>query len=103
MGVEPKSGVDGIVDFPAMLDGELVYLCWKYGEPEILLLAFARRRFCGTPALGAAALPITRRPRRTDPACKAAGHLNARLMSAVRNWVVECVDRLQKPCGWCDR
>jgi hypothetical protein len=36
LGVEPKSGVDGIVDFPAMLDGELVYLCWKYGESEIL-------------------------------------------------------------------
>jgi hypothetical protein len=35
LGVEPKSGIDGIVDFPAMLDGELVYLCWKYGEPEI--------------------------------------------------------------------
>ncbi len=35
LGVEPKSGVDGIVDFPAMLDGELVYLCWKYGESEI--------------------------------------------------------------------
>jgi hypothetical protein len=36
LGVEPKSGVDGIVDFPAMLDGELVYLCWKLGEAEIL-------------------------------------------------------------------
>lgn len=35
LGVEPKSSVDGIVDFPAMLDGELVYLCWKYGEPEV--------------------------------------------------------------------
>jgi hypothetical protein len=36
LGVEPKSGVDGIVDFPAILDGERVYLCWKYGEREIL-------------------------------------------------------------------
>jgi hypothetical protein len=36
LGVEPKSGIDGIVDFPAMLEGELVYLCWKLGEPEIL-------------------------------------------------------------------
>ncbi len=35
LGVEPKHAVDGIVDFPALLDGELVYLCWKYGEPEI--------------------------------------------------------------------
>ncbi len=36
LGAEPKSGVDGIIDFPAMLDGELVYLCWKLGEAEIL-------------------------------------------------------------------
>ena len=35
LGVEPKHAVEGIVDFPAMLDGELVYLCWKYGESEI--------------------------------------------------------------------
>ncbi len=35
LGVEPKNGIDGIVDFPALLDGELVYLCWKLGEPEI--------------------------------------------------------------------
>ena len=35
LGVEPKSGVDGIVDFPMILEGELVYLCWKYGEREI--------------------------------------------------------------------
>ncbi len=35
LGVEPKSGVEGIVDFPARLQGELVYLCWKFGEPEV--------------------------------------------------------------------
>jgi len=35
LGVEPKSGVDGLVDFPAVLDGHLVYLCWRYDEPEI--------------------------------------------------------------------
>ncbi len=36
LGVEPKSGPDGLVDFPARMDGRLVYLCWKLGEPEIL-------------------------------------------------------------------
>ena len=36
LGIELKNGVDGIVDFPSMLDGELVYLCWKLGEPEVL-------------------------------------------------------------------
>ncbi|MFW6171456.1 MAG: DUF2203 domain-containing protein [Planctomycetota bacterium] len=35
LGVEPKSGVEGVVDFPARLDGELVYLCWQLGEPEL--------------------------------------------------------------------
>jgi hypothetical protein len=35
LGVEPKSPAEGLVDFPAMLDGRLVYLCWKLGEPEV--------------------------------------------------------------------
>lgn len=36
LGVEPKSGAEGLVDFPARMDGRLVYLCWKLGEPEVL-------------------------------------------------------------------
>jgi hypothetical protein len=36
LGVEPKSGPEGLVDFPAMIDDRLVYLCWKLGEPEVL-------------------------------------------------------------------
>ena len=35
LGVEPKSAAEGLVDFPAMLDGRLVYLCWRLGEPEV--------------------------------------------------------------------
>ena len=35
LGVEPKSAVDGLIDFPSSLDGCPVYLCWKLGEPEI--------------------------------------------------------------------
>lgn len=35
LGVEPKSGPEGLVDFPAFMDGRLVYLCWKLGEPEV--------------------------------------------------------------------
>lgn len=36
LGVEPKNGPEGLVDFPSMMDGELVLLCWKLGEPEVL-------------------------------------------------------------------
>lgn len=36
LGIEPKSAVDGVVDFPAKLDGRDVYLCWKLGESEVL-------------------------------------------------------------------
>jgi hypothetical protein len=36
LGVDPKSGVDGVIDFLAILDGERVCLCWKLGEPELL-------------------------------------------------------------------
>lgn len=36
LGVEPQSATEGLVDFPAVLDGRLVYLCWQLGEPEVL-------------------------------------------------------------------
>jgi hypothetical protein len=36
LGVEPKGAVEGLVDFPCQLDGRLVLLCWKLGEPELL-------------------------------------------------------------------
>jgi len=36
LGVEPKGAVEGLIDFPAMMDGRVVFLCWKLGEPEVL-------------------------------------------------------------------
>ena len=33
LGVEPKSAIEGLVDFPALIDGKLAYLCWKFDEP----------------------------------------------------------------------
>ena len=36
LGVEPKSGPEGLIDFPAMMDERLVFLCWKLGEAEVL-------------------------------------------------------------------
>ncbi len=35
LGVEPKGLTEGLVDFPSMMDGRLVYLCWKLGEEEV--------------------------------------------------------------------
>jgi hypothetical protein len=35
MGVLVKDLDTGLCDFPYLLDGRVVYLCWKLGEPEI--------------------------------------------------------------------
>jgi hypothetical protein len=56
LGVEPKNGVDGLVDFPAMLDGRLVYLCWKLGEPEVQHWHELEAGFAGRQPLGVGAL-----------------------------------------------
>lgn len=36
LGVELKDGLSGLVDFRCRMDGRVVYLCWKLGEPEVL-------------------------------------------------------------------
>lgn len=33
--IELKDYGGGLVDFPAMMDGREVYLCWRLGEPEV--------------------------------------------------------------------
>ncbi len=35
LGMEPRSVTQGLVDFPALIDGRPVYLCWRLGEPEV--------------------------------------------------------------------
>lgn len=57
LGVEPKSGVEGLVDFPAVLDGRLVYLCWKLDEPEVLYWHTLDGGFAGRQPLTAEAVP----------------------------------------------
>ena len=52
LGVEPK-GPDGLVDFPSMMDGRVVYLCWKLGEPEILFWHEVEEGFAGRQPLTA--------------------------------------------------
>ncbi len=36
LGVEAKGASDGLIDFPSLMEGRVVYLCWKLGEPEVL-------------------------------------------------------------------
>jgi hypothetical protein len=35
LGVEPKDPFVGLVDFPCLMDGRVVFLCWKLGELRI--------------------------------------------------------------------
>ncbi len=35
LGVELKEYFIGLVDFPSLMDGRPVYLCWRLGEPEV--------------------------------------------------------------------
>ena len=65
LGVEPKSGGEGLVDFPAVLDGRKVYLCWKLGESQVLFLARPGGRL-RRPAVPPSRLrvPIARRRRK---------------------------------------
>ncbi len=56
IGVEPKSGPDGLIDFPCEMDGRIVYLCWKLGEPEILYWHELDAGFAGRQPLTAGSL-----------------------------------------------
>jgi hypothetical protein len=37
----------GLVDFPAERDGEVVYLCWQFGEPEVAFWHRTEEGFAG--------------------------------------------------------
>jgi hypothetical protein len=56
LGVDPKSGVEGIVDFPCILDGELVYLCWQLDEAEVTYWHTVDAGFAGRQPLESAML-----------------------------------------------
>lgn len=35
LGIELKDPARGLIDFPTLRDGEVVYLCWMHGEDDI--------------------------------------------------------------------
>lgn len=53
LGVEPKSATEGLIDFPALIDGQLVFLCWKLDEPEVLFWHTLDGGFAGRQSLTA--------------------------------------------------
>jgi hypothetical protein len=56
LGVEPKNGPEGLVDFPCEIDGRVVWLCWKLGEPEVLYWHELEAGFAGRQPLVAGSL-----------------------------------------------
>jgi hypothetical protein len=50
-GCELKGLEQGLVDFPAMMAGRQVYLCWQYNEPEIKFWHDIDAGFAGRQAL----------------------------------------------------
>jgi hypothetical protein len=63
LGVEPKHPTEGLVDFRCLMDGRVVYLCWKLGEPEIRFWHELEAGFAGRQPLPEA--------RRTEPTSSA--------------------------------
>nr|WP_160163498.1 DUF2203 domain-containing protein [Pirellula staleyi] len=57
LGVYPRAAVDGIVDFPAKLDGRAVFLCWKVGDPEVLYFHELDATYSDRTSLTAESLP----------------------------------------------
>ena len=57
LGVEPKNAPQGLVDFPSMMEGRLVYLCWKLDEPEVLYWHEVDAGFAGRQPLGVESSP----------------------------------------------
>jgi len=47
LGVEPKGAVEGLVDFPATVEGRPAYLCWRLGEPEVMFWHDLESGFAG--------------------------------------------------------
>lgn len=47
LGVELKDAELGLIDFPAVVDGEAVYLCWQFGEDRVRFWHHRSEGFAG--------------------------------------------------------
>lgn len=56
LGVELKDGSVGLCDFPSLMDGREVYLCWRLGEPEVAHWHEIHTGFAGRQPLAVTAL-----------------------------------------------
>lgn len=59
LGVELKDFTVGLIDFPGLIDGREVCLCWKLGEPEVAFWHEVEAGFSGRQSLLAGATPLT--------------------------------------------
>jgi hypothetical protein len=57
LGVELKDLERGLVDFPAIVDGREICLCWQLGEPEVAWWHECDAGFAGRQSLMAGSLP----------------------------------------------
>jgi len=57
LGVECKGAMQGLVDFPAKMDGRIVYLCWRHDEPELLYWHEIGGGFAGRQPLTVGSVP----------------------------------------------
>ena len=62
LGVEPQSATEGLVDFPSLIDGRRVYLCWKLGENEVLFWHELDAGYQGRQPLAAGSIATGRLP-----------------------------------------
>lgn len=59
LGVELKDLSIGLIDFPGLIEGREVCLCWKLGEPEVGFWHEVDAGFAGRQSLLAGATPAT--------------------------------------------
>jgi hypothetical protein len=62
LGIEPKDCLQGLVDFPSLMDGRVVYLCWRLGEPEVQFWHELEAGFSGRQPLLAGSVPGSESP-----------------------------------------